>query len=148
MKNIKGKGKTFKEKEKNRCGIVPRVTAANERGDASKCHVAPYGIFVYANSMGFRSILVARETVGKGHEAREVAAAARGEGNEAEVGLHAEGDAIGELIAREGLYAGIEAPGTGSGESVAVVIEFAAALLRTIALGLLLARNAAGNIWA
>ena len=98
--------------------------------------------------MGFRSILVARETVGKGHEARKVAAAARGEGNEAEVGLHAEGDAIGELITREGLYAGIEAPGTGSGEGVAVVIEFAAALLRAVALGLLFARNAAGNIRA
>ena len=98
--------------------------------------------------MGFRSILVARETVGKGHEARKVAAAARGEGNEAEVGLHAEGDAIGELIAREGLYADIKPPGTGSGKGVAVVVEFAAALLRTIALSLLFARNAAGNIWA
>ena len=98
--------------------------------------------------MGFRSILVARETVGKGHEAREVAAAARGEGHEAEVGLHAEGDAIGELIAREGLYAGIKPPGTRSGEGVAVVVEFAAALLRAITLGLLLARNAAGNIRA
>ena len=98
--------------------------------------------------MGFRSILVARETVGKGHETREVAAAARGEGNEAEVGLHAEGDAIGELITRQGLYAGIEAPCAVGGEGVAVVIEFAAALLRTIALSLLFARNAAGNIWA
>ena len=98
--------------------------------------------------MGFRSILVARETVGKGHEARKVAAAARGEGHEAEVGLHAEGDAIGELIARQDLYAGIEASCAGNGESVAVLIEFTAALLRTVALGLLLARNAAGNIRA
>ena len=98
--------------------------------------------------MGFRSILVARETVGKGHEAREVAAAARGEGHEAEIGLHAEGDAIRELIARKGLYAGIEAPCAGSGEGVAVVVEFAAALLRTITLNLLLARNAAGKVRA
>ena len=82
--------------------------------------------------MGFRSILVARETVGKGHEARKVAAAARGEGNEPEVGVHAEVDAIGELIARESLYAGIEAPGTGSREGVAVVIEFAAVTRGTI----------------
>ena len=94
------------------------------------------------------SSLAARETVGKGHETREVAAATRGEGNEAEVGLHAEGDAIGELITREGLYAGIKPPGTRSGEGVAVVVEFAAALLRAVALSLLLTRNAAGNIRA
>ena len=86
--------------------------------------------------------------VAQGDEGRHVAVARRVELRQPEVCLHAEREARGEGIAHHRLYAGIEAVRANFVERLVLIVEFLAAGLFAVALGLLLAADAAGHVGA